>query len=210
MHINELKPVRRPLIATRYAIARAVRVGDVVVDATVGNGHDTALLARLVGRTGLVVGFDVQEQAISATQHRLDVQGLADRVTLLHRGHENLSTLTGTGGPLAVPGVRCAVFNLGYLPGSDKSVITQADTTLTAVRAACNMLLQPGLVTIMVYPGHIGGRREADAVDGECRSLRACGFCVTRIAVAARDDNADRRDMPDRPYAYHITRPALP
>ena len=42
------------------------------MDATVGNGHDTVFLARLVGETGKVIGFDIQEQAIKNTTERLE------------------------------------------------------------------------------------------------------------------------------------------
>lgn len=186
-----------------------MRVGEVVVDATVGNGYDTAFLARLVGSSGHVVGFDIQERAIQTTRQRLTAYGLSDRATLLLRGHQHLSDLIDTGDQFGATGLRCVVFNLGYLPGADKSVITRADTTLTAIRAACNMLAPGGLVTIMVYPGHIGGREEADAVDRECQALRARGFGVTRIAPVARRASVDPAGMPDCPYAYHISRPAV-
>ena len=42
----------------------AAQEGDTVIDATVGNGHDTIILAHLVGDQGKVFGFDIQEQAI--------------------------------------------------------------------------------------------------------------------------------------------------
>ena len=49
---------------------RAVRPGDTVVDATMGNGHDTCLLAGLVGAEGHVYAFDVQQQALEMTGAR--------------------------------------------------------------------------------------------------------------------------------------------
>ncbi|PID81943.1 hypothetical protein CSB20_00400, partial [bacterium DOLZORAL124_64_63] len=42
--------------------------GDTAIDATLGNGHDTLFLARCVGKTGTVIGFDVQTQAITSTR----------------------------------------------------------------------------------------------------------------------------------------------
>ena len=70
--------------------------GDVVVDATVGNGHDTVFLAQLVGETGKVIGFDIQEQAIKNTTERLEKEKLIDRVELIHASHHLLSSYCET------------------------------------------------------------------------------------------------------------------
>ncbi|MBQ4228093.1 MAG: hypothetical protein II697_07780, partial [Clostridia bacterium] len=50
------------------ALRAAVRPGDAVADATMGNGHDTLLLCELVGDTGRVYAFDVQSQAVESTR----------------------------------------------------------------------------------------------------------------------------------------------
>lgn len=42
-------------------LRKVVRPGDYVIDATCGNGHDTLLLAELVGINGHVLGFDIQQ-----------------------------------------------------------------------------------------------------------------------------------------------------
>jgi hypothetical protein len=56
------------------------------------------------------------------------------------------------------------MFNLGYLPGSDKTRITMADTTLLALASALDWLAPRGIMTVVVYPGHPGGDEEAEAV----------------------------------------------
>ena len=38
--------------------------GDIVIDATMGNGYDTKYLAEKVGENGFVYSFDIQEEAI--------------------------------------------------------------------------------------------------------------------------------------------------
>lgn len=133
--------------------------GDVVIDATVGNGNDTVLLATLVGSTGKVIGFDIQKEAIKNTKQKLLLAGLTDRVTLLHQGHETLPDVlddqTEIGG---------AVFNLGYLPGTDKTVITQKDTTLAAVSALLPKLRIGSCVILVIYSGHPGGLEEKNAL----------------------------------------------
>lgn len=99
--------------ARRAASVAEGRCG-IFVDATAGNGHDTVFLAELAGRTGHVYAFDVQTAALGATRNRLEAAGLADRVTLIHAGHENLAGLV----PECT--VTAILFNLGFLPGSDK------------------------------------------------------------------------------------------
>ena len=42
--------------------------GDICIDATAGNGHDTLLLAELVGASGSIIAFDIQEQAVQETK----------------------------------------------------------------------------------------------------------------------------------------------
>ena len=47
-------------VAAQAAWAGFVRTGDVVVDATCGNGLDSLWLARAVGRSGKLYAFDIQ------------------------------------------------------------------------------------------------------------------------------------------------------
>lgn len=53
---------------------------------------------------------------------------------------------------------RLIAFNLGYLPGGDKTVITTSKTTLLALEAAERILMPGGLISMVVYIGHPGGR----------------------------------------------------
>lgn len=53
---------------------------------------------------------------------------------------------------------RLVAFNLGYLPGGDKGIITQSATTLLALEAAKELLLPGGVISIVAYVGHPGGR----------------------------------------------------
>jgi hypothetical protein len=60
--------------------------------------------------------------------------------------------------------VGAVMFNLGYLPGGDKSLTTRRASTVQAVRAALDLLRAGGVMTVIAYTGHPGGAREADAV----------------------------------------------
>lgn len=160
---------RISLLDTAHGIVRShLKPGDLALDATLGNGYDTAFLAGCVAASGHVYGFDVQQQAIFNTRERLRNEGLLDRVSLFHACHAEMS---GYIPKTAAGRIQAAMFNLGYLPGGDKSLITQAGSTLAALQAACALLSESGLMTVMAYPGHAGGDLEADALRRWCERL---------------------------------------
>lgn len=160
------------------ALAEVVRPGDVVVDATAGNGHDTVALARLVGPNGRVYAFDIQPVALTRTADRLK-EAAFDNVTLLLHDHAELRDALPSEhhGHLAA-----VVFNLGYLPRADKQVVTHPDTTLPALRAAVELLRPGGLLSVLGYQGHATGGDEVAAVRAEFERLRAAGWLVNEAA----------------------------
>lgn len=150
--------LRGPVLLTHIFMESFVHEGDNVVDATCGNGHDTLALAGMVGPGGHVWGFDIQGQAIVETGRRVSEAGYADRVTLLQVGHEEI------GRHLQDP-VKVVLFNLGYLPGSDRTITTRPETTVAALDQSLQLLVTGGIVMVTVYPGHSGGSAERQAVD---------------------------------------------
>jgi tRNA A58 N-methylase Trm61 len=158
----------RILPFAKILLDKAVKQGDHVVDATIGNGHDTLFLANLVGDHGRVYGFDVQEEAVTATEELIRSKRLSNRVTLFHQGHENLSSCISQEEHGKITG---AIFNLGYLPGSDKSVITKPNTTISAVEQLLNMMAPEGIIVIVIYHGHPGGELERDQLLEYCNHL---------------------------------------
>ena len=101
-----------------------------------------------------VYAFDIQEQALEKTSQRIQEAGLTN-VDLILQGHETVDQY--------VTEVKAAIFNLGYLPSADKSIITQPQTTLEALEKLCQMLIKGGRIAIMIYYGHEGGDIERDA-----------------------------------------------
>jgi glycine/D-amino acid oxidase-like deaminating enzyme len=143
-------------IARREALLR-VRPGDTAVDLTVGNGGDTLWLAEAVGASGLVIGFDIQEEALVIAQRRLTASGTEAEVRLVCADHAGAAAhLTGT--------VSVAVANLGHLPGSASPVITRPASTLAAFAAVLPQLRPGGALVVVSYVGHAGGREEAEAI----------------------------------------------
>lgn len=146
----ELKSAR---YLARDVLERAVCPGDTVIDATMGNGHDTLFLCRAVGPSGRVLAFDVQPGAVSSTDALLRQEGVRDRAELVCRGHEHMDEY-------GAENVRAVVFNLGWLPGGDHAVTTRWETTETAVRKALDLLMPGGVLVLCAYPGHAEGDRE--------------------------------------------------
>lgn len=152
----------RPLTERAHeALAQTVRAGDRAVDATMGNGHDTLALARLVGPGGRVAAFDIQARALAQTRQRLDAAGLGAPVTLFQSSHEHMRLTL----PADWPGrVAAVTFNLGYLPGGDKRLVTRSESTIAALDQALQLLRADGLLSLMVYRGHAGSSSEVAAV----------------------------------------------
>lgn len=145
--------------------------GDWALDATCGNGHDTLFLAE---RFEGVIGLDIQPQALSQTKTLLETKQLDHKVTLFLQSHETFPPLAHE-----VP-LRLVVYNLGYLPGSDKQVTTQVSTTLLSLRKALSLLLPGGVISLGCYPGHLEGEREEKALLAFVKDLSPQIWSVTR------------------------------
>lgn len=174
-------------------VSRLVRPGDFVVDATCGNGHDTFFLAELVGPTGHVLAMDIQEIAIEHTQAL--IRGFESRVTVEQTSHDRLIELLEAN---RLPPPKVVVFNLGFLPGSDKSIQTSPKTTLPAVSQAISCLHKDGAVFIVVYTGHHGGPEEAEALEDHLSRLDSKQY------VLSKHQTVNQEGLP--PYVLVIQR----
>jgi len=173
---NKSVPPRPTALAHAFA-AQVLSPGDLAIDATCGNGHDTLHLARLVGPQGSVVAIDVQADALAETRHRLEAEGMADnRVRLIHGCHTTMGEHT------APATAALAMFNLGYLPGGDHALTTHASTTPAALDAAALALRPSGLLIVTCYPGHPEGADEAEAVALWMKSAASRGARVAHYA----------------------------
>lgn len=133
--------------------------GDTGIDATCGNGHDTLYLAKLP--LSALFSLDIQEKAIENTRQLLSEhlnQEQLEKITLLHLPHDDLRKIRYKNAP------RLIVYNLGYLPGGDKSVTTKTQSTLASIESALAILGEKGAVSITCYPGHDEGKKEEDTI----------------------------------------------
>lgn len=168
---------QRPASAVQWAwvfISPALGPGATAVDATSGNGLDTVFLAENVGPEGRVYAIDIQESAIQRTGEKLKAAGLLDRVTMLRSGHQEIKEL--------VPGpVDAVMFNLGYLPGSDRTVTTLPGTTIEGIKGALSLLRREGRLSVIVYTGHPGSGEESRAVGELLQGIYVKEFSVQKM-----------------------------
>ncbi|WP_057804312.1 class I SAM-dependent methyltransferase [Pediococcus stilesii] len=135
-------------------LSETVQSGDTVIDATMGNGHDTLFLAELVGTQGMVYSFDIQPLALEKTHALLDQSHKKfPQVNLIEASHDQISKFVTSP-------IMGAIFNLGYLPGGDKTIITKSTSTISAIQQCLNLIEIGGRVVLVCYYGHPGGREE--------------------------------------------------
>jgi 16S rRNA C1402 N4-methylase RsmH len=162
MKLEGVLPFARTLLRT------FCQPGDLVIDATCGNGNDTLFLSRLVGKDGHVFAFDIQEQAIQNSKQRLFDQHADKNVTFYHASHDNMLELLPDH---LTSKVSAAVFNLGYLPGSDKTITTSGDSTIGAIEQLLQLLKTEGVIVLVIYHGHEEGKREKETVMDYVKNL---------------------------------------
>ena len=126
-------------------LQECINPGDCVIDATMGKGNDSIFLSKLVQAEGTVFAFDIQEAALIRTNEKIQELDTKENIQLICDSHANLSTY------VQQP-IQAAIFNLGYLPGSDKSIITTPDSTIRAIKSMMELLV--------CYWGHEGGDTE--------------------------------------------------
>jgi ubiquinone/menaquinone biosynthesis C-methylase UbiE len=172
-----------------------INEGDIVVDATMGNGYDTKYLAQKVGESGMVYSFDVQEEAIKSTRKKLEKESLLNRVKLILDGHENLDMYVNNE-------VSCVLFNLGYLPRAKHQVITKPDTTLQAIKKSLKLLKPHGVISLSIYTGHEGGMDECNAVYDYLSGLDQSKFNVLNCNFINQANHPPRLILVEKKKAY--------
>ena len=143
------------------------------IDATCGNGGDTAFLCGITAPEGKVVGFDVQEAAIASTRKHLEQLGVpAARYELHCQSHADLLQIVQPGTADAV------MFNFGWLPGADHAVFSTAQSSIPALQAALEAVRPGGVVSAILYSGQVIGTDEKQTVLEYLRALPLKSFTV--------------------------------
>lgn len=141
-----------------HFIKLQVQPGDLCIDATAGNGHDTLLLSQLAGPEGRVLAFDIQKAALYSARQHLSDHHAPDNVTCLLDSHSHMEQY-------AQPDtVSCIVFNFGYLPSGDHKISTKSETSISAIAQGLRLLKKDGLMSLCIYSGGDSGFEERDAL----------------------------------------------
>ena len=172
----------------KHFILTHLHEGDVAVDFTMGNGHDTEFLSKTVGESGRVFAFDVQQMALDSTAKNLKAAGCPENYTLILDSHHNVKNYVD------VP-IKAGMFNLGYLPGSDKTVTTMRSTTLPAIEAAISLMDKDAIILVAVYPGHAEGEAEGKALAAYFATLSRYAYCASQFRIL---------NSPSAPYFFVI------
>jgi len=148
----------------------------IAVDATCGNGFDTEFLLNLGFRK--VYAFDIQADAIKTSRSRLPKN--SDSHLEFHlTSHDTMDHYIDQK-------VDCIMFNFGYLPGGNKNLTTQADTTIRALNIALGLLDENGLISLMCYPGHQNGALETKAIEDWLSNLNKHYKFETHLAESPK------------------------
>ncbi len=160
-----------------------VQPGDICIDATMGNGNDTALLSKLAGEKGRVVAFDIQQMALDNTKERLVKDSCPENYELVLESHEKMEEY------VTASTVSCITFNLGYLPGGDHTKATKGESSIRAMEIGLALLKKKGLMTVCIYSGGDSGFEEKDAVLSYLKTLDAKKYLVIISEYANRPNN---------------------
>lgn len=179
----------KSILAVAKSFFEDIPQDGILCDFTMGNGSDTLYLSSLVPK-GHLYAFDIQPLALEHTRARLEQAGAGANVTLILDSHANMDRyITGP--------IHGGMFNLGYLPTSDRVVTTKCETTMTAIGKALEHLCVGGALVVVIYPGHEEGRREGEAVVEFGRSLSPKQYDVTHYRLI---------NIPDCPFIVAFQR----
>lgn len=155
-------------------IKEYIKPGSEVIDATAGNGHDSIFLLKQIDPGGTLYAFDTQAAALENTKNRIEnlILNSDTKFHLINDSHGNIHQYIK--GP-----ADAAVFNLGYLPGSDHTVTTTWNELYKALNALTLHLIKPGgIISIISYSGHQGGKEEQEKIFHFLEELPANKFSV--------------------------------
>ena len=159
-----------------------IQPGDRCIDATAGRGKDTLFLAKLVGETGHVTAFDIQQGAIDSTTALLHDNGMDSRTSVILDSHAHMENYAEAGTISAI------TFNFGWLPGGDHNVFTRPDSSIAAIEAGLRLLKDDGIMTLILYYGRETGFAERDALLEYLPTLNSDLYTVVEMPFMNRQN----------------------
>lgn len=177
-------PLRHSRTLLRLAWTSAITPSSTIIDATCGQGSDTANLARIGGPTALVHALDISPLAIAATR-ALARDAAHARVVTSQRCHASFAGLEG----VSERSVAAVVYNLGWYPGEGEggASVTAKASTLCSLKEAERVVRPGGVITVAGYFRQDGGREEVEAVEAWCAGLEIKDWSVSKVSYPNRD-----------------------
>lgn len=157
-----------------------VQEGDHCIDATAGRGFDTLHLCRLVGDSGHVTAFDIQQEAVDSTKALLAEHGVAHRAQVMLKSHSEMEQY------FAPESISLITFNFGWLPKGDHSINTRKETSIAAIEQGLRLLKNGGVMTLTIYYGRDTGFEERDAILEYLPTLDNRKFTVVEMPFVNR------------------------
>lgn len=142
----------------KQIIDKQVKYKDIVIDATVGNGHDSLFISNYL-KEGHLYGFDIQKQAIDNTTKLLDENNFSNYTLFLENNKNIKNKLSNLENKVSL-----IIYNLGYLPGGNKKITTKTNDTITSLKNALTLLNKKGIILMTIYPGHDEGKKEGISI----------------------------------------------
>lgn len=177
---------RRPSFSALDIIQKVIREhvqeGDLCIDATAGRGNDTVFLSELVGPTGKVLAFDIQEDAVNSTRALLEEKGFSDRAEVFLQSHSEMGSHAQAGT------VSCITFNFGWLPKGDHNIFTRKETSIPAIEAGLELLADGGIMTLIIYYGRETGFEEKDALLSFFPTIDSSKYTVVEMPFVNRNN----------------------
>ena len=143
-----------------------------VIDATCGNGHDSLFIAQCLNG-GSLYCLDIQKTAIESTKNLLEKKLPAGNSCSIHFFNQSHETF-----PKEIPPCDLIIYNLGYLPGGNKTQTTGTSSTIQSFHNSIQLIKHKGLISITCYPGHAEGALEQEALLSIARSLSPQDYLV--------------------------------
>ena len=124
-----------------------------------------------------VYAFDIQQLAIDTTIDRCSFLKNVCIHLDLHKRFDKYVNIMDAG-----------IFNLGYLPQSDKTITTNANTVIATLDKIWNKINDEGRVVVVLYPRFKEGKEEAKMMEKYCATLISKRFDVMKYQLINRKD----------------------
>lgn len=180
--MERLSMINDLIFIQRKILEHFINKGDICIDATLGNANDSEFLLEKVGENGRVYAYDIQEDSIKNAE-KIFKKNIGINLFLFQKSHEYLDDITNK--------VKCIIYNLGYLPGSDKKIVTNYKSTILSLNNGLKILSEGGIISVTSYISHDGGI-EYEKINEFLQNLDSKKYKVIKIDPLNQDKKSPK------------------